>query len=124
MLRAAIEAGSADASYALATWYLFGKKPYINPNRREAVRLLRLAATAGNVDAMFDLGVCYERGAGVAANEKRAFDYYLMAAIRGDAKAIFEAARCLFWGVGVAKDRRIARIYLDRAKELGSEELE
>jgi uncharacterized protein len=124
LLEEAARLGHAKATYALATWHLFGKEPFVRRDYDEAVRLLRLAAAAGVPDAMYDLAVCYEKGKGVAKDEREAFENYLRAAIRDDAKAIFAVGRCLFWGIGVAQDQHIARLWLDRADELGTYEPE
>jgi TPR repeat protein len=123
LLREAVGQGSAAATYALATWYLFGKEPFVSQDLAEAARLLKLAAKGGIPDAMFDLAVSYEKGKGLEQNKSKAFEYYLKAAIRGDAKAVFDVGRCLFWGIGVSEDRRLAQFWLDRAKELGTYEL-
>jgi hypothetical protein len=122
LLKEAARLGHAKATYALATWHLFGREPFIKRDYEEAARLLQLAASAGVPDAMYDLAVTYEKGRGIAKNEREAFEYYLRAAIRDDAKAIFAVGRCLFWGIGVAQDQHIARIWLDRAEELGTYE--
>jgi len=115
----AIEAGNPDAAYALATWYLWGKKPYVQPDHKAAVRLLRTAVAAGNPDAMWDLAVCYDNGNGVRINERKAFELYLSAALRGDASATMELARRYHWGSGTPRDRSVSKIWLERAKELG-----
>lgn len=119
VLSKAVDRGSAKASYALATWYLFGK--CVEKDLKKAVQLLRKAASSGVADAMFDLAVCYEKGAGLRKNPKKALEHYLMAALRGDAKAIHEVGRCYWHGIGILRNRTLANIYLDRAKELGVE---
>jgi TPR repeat protein len=117
ILTKAMNLGSVEATYALATWYLFGKhfrKSYV-----KGCVLLRKAASAGSRDAMFDLAVSYEGGLGVQKSEKKAYEYFLGAALRGDGKAIFNVGRCTYYGIGVPRDRRVARLWLDRASELG-----
>ena len=118
-LREATEKGNPDAAYALASWYLWGKKPHIKPDHKVAVRLLRTAVAAGNSDAMWDLAVCYDNGNGVRISEKKAFELYLRAALRGDARSTMELARRYYWGSGTRQDRSVSRIWLERAKELG-----
>ncbi len=123
-LRKAIEAGSPHAAYALATWYLHGKDEVVPQDFAEAVKLLELAAEAHHPDALYDLGVCYSNGEGVRKDPARAFELYLQAALHGDDDAVFKVGRSYFYGDGVAEDRRVADIWLDRAHELGTYEME
>jgi TPR repeat protein len=106
-LQEASRLGSDDASYALATWYLFAvgvKRDY-----RKAVALLRRAAKGRVASAHFDLAVCYERGHGVRRNLRKAFDSYCIAAELGDHAALYEVGRCYFWGIGTKRNRSIGR---------------
>jgi uncharacterized protein len=120
MLEDALSEGDARAAYALGTWYIHGRGPAVRKNLKEGVRLLRIAAAAGLSDALYDLAVCYQKGAGVVKNEQRAGVLYLQAALRGDATSLKEIGRCFYYGYGVARDTKIARVFLDRAAELGS----
>ena len=51
-----------------------------------AARHYRLAAEQGVAAAQFSLGVCYERGEGVAQDWAQAVRYYRLAAEQGDAR--------------------------------------
>lgn len=117
LLSAAHEAGDARATYALATWYLFGK--FFGKNLRAGIKLLRQAASAGVPDAMCDLAMCYLEGRGVPENPSKAAELFLKAALAGENQSIYEVGRCYYHGIGVTRDRRIAWVWLDRAKELG-----
>jgi TPR repeat protein len=117
MLLEAHEYGDARATYALATWYLYGRS--VRKNLRKAIALLREAARSGLPDALFDLAVCYEQGEGVPENQRRAARLYVEAALRGDAQSLYEVGRCYYYGLGVPVDRALARIWLDRARGLG-----
>jgi uncharacterized protein len=44
----------------------------VEKNGSEAIRLLNVAANAGDADALFQLGVCYEDGIGVPQNHSEA----------------------------------------------------
>jgi TPR repeat protein len=112
MLEDALSRGDARAAYALGTWYIHGREPAVRKNLKEGVRLLRVAAAAGVPDALYDLAVCYQKGAGVAKNELRALALYLKAGLRGEPG--------FYHGYGVARNTKIARVFLDRAAELGS----
>lgn len=112
---------NAEAIYALATWYLFGRSP-IKKDLRRAIELLLAAVRLGNKDAMYDLAVSYERGKGVEKDLHQAFMLYRRAARLGDKKSTFEVGRCLYYGIGVELNRRTAAHWLDKAEELGSYE--
>lgn len=58
-------------------------------------------------------------GKGVVKNARKAFELYLRAALHGEQQSVYEVGRCYYHGVGVARDRHLARIWLDRAAELG-----
>jgi TPR repeat protein len=117
LLTAAHEAGDARATYALATWYLHGR--VFKKDIRRSVALLRKAAKHQVPDALYDLAVCYEKGEGVPQNARKAFEFYLRAALEGEKQSVYEVGRCYYHGVGVARDRHLARVWLDRAEELG-----
>jgi uncharacterized protein len=121
LLRSGIEAGSAEAMYALGTWYYFGKPPVVRKNRASAIKLIERAALANIPDALFDLAIFYEKGEGVVPDPKHAFKLYLRAAIRGQVQSTFEVSRCLFWGIGVSRNKALSEIWLERAKELGAD---
>jgi uncharacterized protein len=116
-LKEAAAAGSGNAIYALATWYLFGKN--VDVDLLRAVRLLKQAVKAKIPKAYFDLAVCYEKGAGTKKNDQKAIEHYINAALTGDAQAIHAVGRCYWHGIGRDRDRRVAKIWLDRAHELG-----
>jgi hypothetical protein len=120
LLKEAMNEGDADATYALATWYLFGKEPYLSLDYAEGARLLQIAADKGIPEAMYDLAVSFEDGLGIKQDEAKAFEYYLRAAIRGDADSVFNVGRCLFYGLGTREDQAQAQIWLERAEELGT----
>ncbi len=120
LLRSSVKKGNASAAYALATWYLFGQRPYIQEDFNRAAQLLKMAAVANLPEALHDLAVSYELGRGLKKNSRQAFRHYLKAAIRGDGDSIFEVGRCLYWGIGVPADRGLAAIWYERAKQLGT----
>jgi len=110
LLTDADKAGSPEASYALGTWYLFGKN--VRKNHVKAVEFLKRAARFDIPNAAFDLAVCYEKGSGVEKNQTTAFAYYLKAAKLGDHDASYEVGRCYYHGIGTKQDRGMARIFL------------
>jgi TPR repeat protein len=116
-LQRASDKGDASAAYALGTWHLHGK--HVKVDMRRGAVLLKQAAAANIPEALYDLAVCYEKGAGVRESEKKAYELYLRAALWGDRQSIYEVGRCLFYGIGADRNRRLARFWLTRAKSLG-----
>ena len=118
LLVAADNEGDARATYALATWYLFGSA--FTPVRKgEAIRLLKKATNGGVADAAHDLAVAYEKGDGVKKSLKQAFELNMYAALLGDAQSFYEVGRMYFYGIGVSRNRRLAKYWLEKAKKLG-----
>ena len=54
----------------------------------------------------------------IAFYEEKEFDQYLKEALRNKHQAFEEVARCYYFGIGVNRDRRVARVWYERAKEL------
>ena len=61
-------------------------------------------------DAMYDIAVCYELGAGVHEDKQKAYYYYVLAALNGDEGAKKELSCCLYYGIGVAKDEVLSSL--------------
>ena len=75
----------------------------------EAVRYYRLAAAQGSAVAQFNLGVCFERGEGVAQDAVEAVRYYrLAAAADEDALSAEHRASALAGCERIACDREVA----------------
>lgn len=70
---------------------------------------------------MCDLGWCYETGAGVRRNRRKAVEWYEKAAEQGDAEGMYRLALCYLDGKAVEADRQTAMDLCRRALE--SEEL-
>lgn len=114
LLESAHSSNDRRATYALATWHLYGHAGYAK-NLRKAVQLLKHAANSDVTAAHFDLAVCYETGEGVKKNEARAYLHYLAAALNGDLDSLGEVGRCLFHGIGTTRDRKAAEVWFRRA---------
>jgi TPR repeat protein len=80
--------------------------------------LLKQSARKKNPDAMYGLAISYEKGVGVKKGKKKAFESYLKDALRNKHQAFEDVARCYYYGIGVKSNRRVARIWFERAKEL------
>ena len=125
LLTKAEKLGNADATYALATWSLFGR--HVTKSPRKAITLLKRATRRGSADAAFDLAIAYETGEVVEKNTRKAFELYLTAALRYkiDARsdrmysfneAAYEVARCYQHGIGIAADKALSRLWMIEAK--------
>ena len=117
LLAKAIQKGDPRAAYAYANWYMFGPKPKKNDSK--AVELLHIAAEGKIPEALFNLGIAYEKGKGTKKNVRAAYLFYLRAALAGEAEAFYEIGRCYCYGIGVTIDKEQAMIWLDKAKDLG-----
>ena len=86
------------------------------------IRKLERRANKGNVEAQYDLGVCYSKGTGVTQDYEKAAYWYMKAAEQGDAHAQFNLALCYEDGQGVAKDRAKAVEWCTKAAEQGHDQ--
>jgi TPR repeat protein len=68
----------------------------------------RRAADAGHAGALYNLGVCYAEGRGVAEHKAAAVDYYRRAADAGVSDALYNLGVCYEYGHGVAEDKAAA----------------
>jgi uncharacterized protein len=114
LLRAASRKGSAEATYAIGTWYLFGR--HVPKNLVEASRYFEKAARKRHPSALYDLAVMHERGQGVRKNLKRAFALYIKAADLGDTDALRAVVRCVYYGIGVVRAPELGRLILNRCR--------
>ena len=57
------------------------------PNQQEAIKLYNQAASMGNKDSLFNLGLAYQNGVSVQINELKAIDYFKRAASMGHPKS-------------------------------------
>jgi TPR repeat protein len=118
LLLGADKEGDGRATYALATWHLFGS-PFTKVDYRVANKMLKQAAAKGVAEAAYDLAISYEKGVGIGKSLPRAFEYYIRAALLGDAQSHYEVGRMYYWGRGVARSRRLAECWMEKAESLG-----
>jgi uncharacterized protein len=114
-LLVASKLGSAEATYALASWYLNGT--HFDQNIPKGIRLLKAARKAGVASACFDLAYSFEVGAGVTKNLEQAFQLYMEASMRGDEESTRHVARCLWHGIGTMKNRALADLWGQKIKK-------
>ena len=83
----AVEARNPKICYRLSRLYRDGYKE-IRPDDREALYYLKLAAALEVPEAMYDLGIRYEKGQGVPFNINTALDLMRKSAGKGYDPAI------------------------------------
>ena len=79
-------------------------------------------AKQGDADAQFSLGVMYEKGEGVAQDNKAAVKWYTLAAEQGLADAQFNLGVMYVNGTGVIKDNVYAHLWWNIAASSGDED--
>ena len=82
-----------------------------------AVYWYQKAADQGDSIAQNNLGLCYERGDGVAKDEKRAMELYMKSANSGLAVGQYNVGVCYETGRGVAKDLSKAKYWYKKAAD-------
>ena len=95
----------------------------IAQDKKRAFELFRKAAKLSdyeNMDAVRNLGLCYDNGDGVPKDKKQAVSYYHTASEMGDEKATRNLALCYKFGDGVPKNLRKAYELFNRAFDEGS----
>jgi TPR repeat protein len=79
----------------------------------------RAKAEQGDAAAQYNVGICYKRGLGVAADQVEAVKWFLQAAEHGDVLAQSILGGCYFSGQGVQKDYSEAVKWYRKAAEGG-----
>jgi TPR repeat protein len=115
-IRAKAEKGDAQSQLLLGRAFALGNLG-LATNYVEAVKWLRKAAEQNDATAQFNLGVCYDKGQGVAKDEAEAVKWYRKAAEQNDAKAQHNLGFCYAKGQGVAKDEVEAVKWYRKAAE-------
>ncbi|KAJ1541255.1 hypothetical protein HK405_010751, partial [Cladochytrium tenue] len=91
----------ADAQVLLAALYVRGVPGFRDghrPDYKRAFAMYTSAARRGHPDALYNVGVCYEEGAGVPASEPRALQYYRKAAVMNHPGAMYRLGMALLNG--------------------------
>ena len=85
-MRRAVELGDVEAQTELARWYILGECG-LPTNYKEAMRLAKLGAAAGDALAMNHIGCLFQGGWGVAKDDDEACNWYRQAAALGNGVA-------------------------------------
>jgi len=109
-----------DAMCSYATCLNDGRAGLLEPNPGRATNWWKIASDQyHHVQSMYELGVAYYTGEGVAEDEGIAVKYFGRAAECGHVGAAYMLGDCLLDGVGVRRDRGEALEWLVTAAELG-----
>lgn len=95
--------------------YKEGKTLYDAKKYEQAFPKLKAAAEKGHKKAQYRVGLCYDKGRGVAEDDAMAVKWYQKSAAQDYAKAQYELAKCYVKGEGVAKDEVKAKSWLKKA---------
>ena len=115
-LNRAIEGGNVKAMNLMGD-ICEGQEDFEN-----AVKYYQMAVDAGSVEALCDLGLCYEKGQGVVLSFKKASELYRTAAENGSTRGCMLLANCYLEGMGVEQNANEAIRWLTVAADAGEEE--
>lgn len=82
------------------------KNPKNNP--KKAFKLFEKAAKAGDAQALYRIGYCYEKGLGVKADEAKALEYYTASADAGYYRAVIRLGDIAYEGL-FGQERDLAK---------------
>ena len=116
MLRRAAEGGFAPAQFSMGM-LLKDRKQWT-----EAARWFRLSAAQEDPASLYQLGLAYYRGRGVARDRARAFELMLQSARSGYATAEYGVGLSYEDGHGTQRDLAKSRRWIQRAADKGLEE--
>jgi TPR repeat protein len=89
-----------------------------NKTELYSAELVKKAET-GDATAQYRLGQCYQKGIGVAKDEKKAFEWYKKSAEQGNAVGQGYLGLCFYNGQGVAQDHKESVKWFTKAAEQG-----
>jgi TPR repeat protein len=121
-LQSAFEVGNdVDAAHDLALLYEHGHRSVELDVVRAAEWLLR-AAEKGHVEAMAEIGLCYELGCGVPQNDEHALDWYMKAAEKGSLVAKYSVGEAFEEARGVPMSLEEACLWYHKAAREGDDD--
>jgi len=114
-LRAAYEMGQdRDAAHDLALVFEYGRHE-VDIDIFAAAEWLTKAANEGHIEAMAELGLCYELGCGVEQSDTDALDWYMKAANAGCVNSKFSVAEAFEEARGVPQSDEEACLWYYKA---------
>jgi len=109
--------GHSEASYILGYEYFNDNSEIVSFDITKGLNYLKIAAKRGNVDAQYQLGLCYETGKGVTIDKKEAAKWYREATFKGNKPAAAKLSDFYYNGFGVKKDLQKSKYYKDVANK-------
>ena len=85
----------------------------------KSIELCKILAEAGDARAQYNLGLCYDKGTGLAVNKLEAIKWYKLAAEAGEIDAQNNLGTCYSKGDGVAINKPEAFKWYKRSAEAG-----
>jgi TPR repeat protein len=111
----------ADAAHEVALVYEYGTYG-IEIDVVKAADWFRLAAEADHMEAMAELGLCYELGCGVEQSDQQALDWYIAAAEKGHLTAKYSVGEAYEEARGVPQSDEEACLWYYKAALAGDED--
>jgi len=111
----------SEAAHDLAIIYEYGRHG-IEVDVVAAAEWFERAAELGHVEAMVELGLCYELGCGVEQSDEHALDWYTKAAHLGHATAKFSVGEIFEEARGVPQSDEEACLWYYRAALVGCDD--
>jgi TPR repeat protein len=108
----------ADVTYLLALLTCDGFGTEASPER--AVQLLQVAASLGQVSAMFELSLYYAKGIGVTQDKQASFKACQAAAEAGHPRAMYNLGAFYATGQYVTKNMSTSKKWYEQAAEAGN----
>ncbi|MBR3572180.1 MAG: SEL1-like repeat protein [Bacteroidales bacterium] len=116
--RKAAKMGDTDAQCFLADSYCDGKNG-MTEDRQEAYKWYYSAATLGNEEAQFQVGLMYEYGEGVRKNMKEAAKWFRVSASKNHLSGLFSSGCCYYYGDGTKVNKKWAFQCFQKAAAAG-----
>jgi TPR repeat protein len=114
-------AGDVEAAHEVALVYEYGHYG-VEHDVVKAAEWFHKAADAGNMEAMAELGLCYELGCGVEQSDEEALDWYMKAADKGHMVAKFCVGEAFEEARGVPQSDAEACLWYYKAALEGDED--
>jgi hypothetical protein len=114
-------ADDVDAAHEVALVYEYGKYG-VEHDVVKAAEWFHKAADAGNMEAMAELGLCYELGCGVEQSDEEALEWYTKAADKGHLTAKYSVGEAFEEARGVPQSDAEACLWYYRAAIEGDED--
>ena len=115
---AAILLSTSAIAQGTESLYRQGKSLYDAKNYKQAFPKLKAAAEKGHKKAQYRVGLCYDKGRGVAEDDAQAVAWYQKSAAQDYAKAQYQLGKCYKNGEGIAKDeKKAADLFMKAARQ-------